>query len=197
VVLGKGAGIAGFGNAIYAGGGLNISNDGVVIAWNKPSGTPTYTAGTNTHLLSSPADKAVWALDNLQSGIHYTNGSNSGFIALADVEVCITCIPPKITSSAQKSVSNCKERTFQVKASGDPAPRFSISNAPTGVSIDAAGLITIAKTVSPVPHIFQITAENSLGSDTQDFTLTVRECATSFKGNIIVRGGGSLIIGKP
>jgi len=191
VVLGNGAGIA---DAIYAG-GLTISNDGVVIAWDKPSGTPTYTAGTKTNLASEPADKAVWALDNLQSGIRYINGSNSGFIALADVEVVI---PPRITTT-KKSVSNCKDRTFQVQASGTQPITFSLDGTePAGVSIDAAGLITIAKTVAIGEHTFTLTAGNSVLPDaTQDFTLTVRECATSFKGNIIVRGGGSLIIGKP
>ena len=149
--------------------------------------TETSAAGNNAFVNSTQYSITIRAVNSAGNSV-----ASSGINATP-------LVAPSITSAAKKSVSNCKERTFQVQASGTQPITFSISGQPAGVSIDADGLITIAKTVSPgTPHTFTITATNGIDPDaTQDFTLTVRECATSFKGNIIVRGGGSLIIGKP
>ena len=103
---------------------------------------------------------------------------------------------PSITSQNKKSVTNCKGGSFQVQASGTTPIAYSITGAPAGVSIDAAtGKITIPKDVPIGEHTFTLTAGNGVGSDTQDFTLTVRKCVTSIKGDVIINGG-TLIIGK-
>jgi len=63
--------------------GCNVSN-GITLAWNKPSGTPTYTAFTNNDITLQPETAtAVWRINEAgKAGIDYTNGENTGFIAL-------------------------------------------------------------------------------------------------------------------
>ena len=103
---------------------------------------------------------------------------------------------PSITSQNKKSVTNCKGGSFQVQASGTTPITYSITGAPAGVEIDGTtGKITIPKDVPIGEHTFTLTAGNGVGSDTQDFTLTVRKCVTHIKGDVIVNGG-TLIIGK-
>jgi len=223
VVINSGTIIHNSGNFRNAYGGTILTiPPGVTPPWTDPSGTGTESAGNLVTVTGGTGGgyyavtSAVNIAATIPSGQQFVNWTASGvtlaspndattsFIMPVDA-VTITAnfaaLPtaPSITSAAKKSVSNCKDRTFQVKASGTQPITFSISGQPAGVSIDAASeLITIAKTVSPVPHTFQFTiiAENSVGSDTQDFTLTVRECVTHIKGDVTVRGGGSLIIGK-
>lgn len=63
--------------------------------------------------------------------------------------------------------------TYDVDASGDPAPTFSLDNPPTGMTIDAnAGVITWTP---DTPGAFDIIvhASNSVGTATENFTITV------------------------
>ena len=55
-------------------------NNAVIIAWNRPSGTLNYTAGTNTNLTVSAGASASWANQGGVMGISYRNGSNTGWI---------------------------------------------------------------------------------------------------------------------
>jgi len=62
-------------------------SNAVIIAWNRPSGTLNYTAGSNTHLTVSSGATATWANQGGVSGeaglgISYRNGSNTGWLRL-------------------------------------------------------------------------------------------------------------------
>ena len=65
-------------NAFTAPGG-----NGIVIAWDKPAGKPTYSAGTATNLEFLPSTATViWDKVGNNNGIRYTNGINTGFLQL-------------------------------------------------------------------------------------------------------------------
>jgi hypothetical protein len=55
-------------------------NNAVIIAWNRPAGTPNYTPGSSTDLTVSSGATAVWANQGSLLGISYANGSNRGWI---------------------------------------------------------------------------------------------------------------------
>ena len=76
-------------------GGVSFTPTGnsITVAWNKAAGTTTYTAGTSTNIYKFPATAtAVWAMQGSESGISVTNGTNTGFIPIADVTIGTTGI---------------------------------------------------------------------------------------------------------
>ena len=79
VVAGTGANIAAVVSGTH---NLNRAapSNAVVIAWNRPSGTLNYTAGTNTNLTLSQGATATWANQGGVLGVSYTNGANRGWI---------------------------------------------------------------------------------------------------------------------
>ena len=89
-VGGYGTDIVGYINIIYMrnSGVPSISGSAVVCAWNKNAGNTDYAAGTSNDLTVSPAGATVkWAKNGAQSGISYTNGSNTGFFPISGVTV--------------------------------------------------------------------------------------------------------------
>jgi len=73
---------------------LNSASPGnaVIIAWNRPSGTLNYTAGSSTHLTVSAGGTASWANQGGSPGISYANGTNTGWIKQ------LTALPIEIVS---------------------------------------------------------------------------------------------------
>jgi uncharacterized repeat protein (TIGR02543 family) len=68
--------------------GLTISGDTAIIAWNKGAGKTSYTAGTKEDLDHIPEGlSVVWAENDDNYGITYTNGNNSGFYYVKGVVV--------------------------------------------------------------------------------------------------------------
>ena len=89
-VGGYGTDIVGYINIIYMrnSGVPSIGGSAVVCAWNKNAGNTNYAAGTSNDLTVSPAGATVkWAKNGAQSGISYTNGSNTGFFPISGVTV--------------------------------------------------------------------------------------------------------------
>ena len=80
-----------------------------------------------------------------------------------------------ITSASGTSAHNGTASTFQVKTTGaPPASTFSLTGAPSGVTIDNTGLISIASTTVAGNHSFTVNASNGFGTPfTQTFTLEV------------------------
>ena len=67
---------------------VTLGGDGLVIWWNTANGIGTYTKNSSTYLGKEPgAAAAVWDNVNGSGGISYTNGSNTGFIAIDGVTV--------------------------------------------------------------------------------------------------------------
>ena len=74
---------------VISGGSFTTEENGVIIAWNKPAeGIPTYTEGEYTALTKIPNHAtAAWDKVGGNSGIAYTNGANTGFLAIDGVTV--------------------------------------------------------------------------------------------------------------
>ncbi len=86
--------------------------------------------------------------------------------------------PPVITSASSTAFVVNTAGSFQVVATGSPAPTFSITagTLPASVAtLNAAGLLTAApaSSTSGSPFSFTITATNSAGTNNQSFTLSV------------------------
>jgi len=65
-----------------------IGGSAVVCAWIKPSGTPTYDEDASTSLTVLPSGaSATWGYSGSATGIHYKNGTNTGFFMIDDVTV--------------------------------------------------------------------------------------------------------------
>ena len=73
---------------VINGDNINRLNNAVIVAWNEAAGIKTYEAGTNNDIFIFPAAAtAVWAKQDSDSGISVENGSNTGFIPIAEVTV--------------------------------------------------------------------------------------------------------------
>ncbi|MDR2732206.1 MAG: hypothetical protein LBB36_03205, partial [Fibromonadaceae bacterium] len=64
--------------------------NGIIIAWNKPTGTIEYLLGSTTNIVTNPITPtdgitAVWAYNEGKSGIAYANGTNTGFIEISGI----------------------------------------------------------------------------------------------------------------
>gem|GEM_PF-2190189 len=88
---------------------------------------------------------------------------------------------PTITSANNTTVASSAGGTFQVTATGAAPITFSLSGAPSGVSLNSSsGLMTIAASVSADIYTFTITAANGINPNaTQSFTLTVTTESTT------------------
>ncbi len=89
--------------------------------------------------------------------------------------------PPTFTSAASKSFTFGTPGLFNVTASGVPAPTFSASGLPSGVSLSTAGALTSTATAAASVYHFNITATNGIAPDAiQAFTLTIQGGAPQF-----------------
>ncbi|MCL2662585.1 MAG: putative Ig domain-containing protein [Oscillospiraceae bacterium] len=154
-----------------AGVSINSANGLMTIDATTPSGTYTYT-------------------------ITVSNGVSPDATQTFNLTVTLAPVAPAVTSSNNKSVVNGTGGSFQVAATGTTPITYSISGAPTGVSIDSSsGIITIAGTVPVGTYPFTITANNTAGTANQTFTLTVTEAPvaptiTSANNANVVSGTG-------
>lgn len=99
---------------------------------------------------------------------HFNNGN-------AGTGICP--LIPEITSTAPISVSIGETYNYQVEATGDPVPTFSLTTFPTGMQIDAnTGLITWTpqQADAGVSNV-TVRASNSQGNDDQPFSITVSQ----------------------
>ncbi len=103
-------------------------------------------------------------------------------------------VAPVITSGAPTAATVDTAYSFQVTASGNPAPTFTISSGtlPTGLTMDANGLITGTPTAAGV-FIFAITASNGTNPDaTTTYTINV---ASAGLANTGANGTAPLVFG--
>lgn len=85
------------------------------------------------------------------------------------------CVTPTITSTPVVQVSVNQPYTYDVDASGSPAPTFALLTNPAGMTIDpVSGIISWTPNSSQVGfHAVEVEASNSSGTDTQSFTVEV------------------------
>ncbi|MGO9582431.1 MAG: hypothetical protein ACLP36_06445 [Acidimicrobiales bacterium] len=105
---------------------------------------------------------------------------------------------PIFTSAASDSVPAGASGTFTfpVSATGTPTPAFSVSGAPSGVSLtnttSLTGTATLSGTgVAPGVHTFTIDATNSVATTAQSFTLTV---LTTIVQSVASESGSTTIV---
>jgi lysophospholipase L1-like esterase len=167
---------------------------------------PTTSAnGLNTtqynNLLQQMADNRIAAgddivivdmegvLDYSQDMYDYLHPNAAGYQKLADAwfTPLDTILPvcngaPLITSSPITTTTVGNLYTYDVNASGSPAPTYSLTNSPAGMTIDpSTGLI---QWTPDNTGTFNVTVEaiNSAGSDSQSYTLEVMQaqaCTTN------------------
>jgi hypothetical protein len=82
---------------------------------------------------------------------------------------------PEITSTPETSIKVGEQYTYDVEATGDPAPKFSLTKSPDGMTIDpTTGLIEWTPTNEQLGgNSVTIEAINTAGIDTQTFTIEV------------------------
>gem|GEM_PF-4081043 len=82
-----------FGSVISHGIVQPASSNAIIVAWDNEAGTTTYEAGTSDDIyIISDETTAVWAKQGSNSGISVANGTNIGFIPIADVTIGTTGI---------------------------------------------------------------------------------------------------------
>jgi len=84
---------------------------------------------------------------------------------------------PTITSASNATMPFGAADTFSVTATGLPAATFTLSGAPSGVTIDSiSGIMAIGSTTAAGAHTFDIIAANGEAPNyTQSFTLTITQ----------------------
>ncbi len=92
---------------------------------------------------------------------------------------------PAITSANSTSVYAGQAGTFQVNTTGSPAPIYSLTGAPSWVTINSSGLLSFATSrptiSSSTPYTFTINASNGVAPNAQQsFTVTDTVAAPSF-----------------
>ena len=94
-------------------------------------------------------------------------------------------IAPTITSSPDTTAVVDQLYDYDVDATGDPTPTYSLDTHPTGMTINpTSGLIEWTPTIGQVGlHPIKVNASNSKGWDTQSFSIEVFESAVHGDAN--------------
>ncbi len=95
---------------------------------------------------------------------------------------------PLITSTPVTAATIDQPYTYDVEATGDPVPTYALTTAPAGMAIDgASGVISWTPgAVGDFPVVVE--ANNTEGTDTQSFTVTVSGVAPAFTSTPITTG---------
>ena len=109
----------------------------------------------------------------LTDGLNETNFAGRCFDNI-DLQAAVSFgIAPEITSTAVISGTTWVDYAYDVQATGNPNPTFSLVTAPAGMTIDSAtGLISWLPTASG-NYPVTVQAGNQHGSDTQSFMLNI------------------------
>lgn len=141
-----------------------------------------------------PLDTVRWFTD----GLNEVNFSGRCFDNLLVEKPAAGETPPAIASTPVTQGAVGQAYAYDVQASGNPAPTFSLPVAPAGMTIDAAsGLIAWLPTEA---GDFPVTVEasNAAGTDSQSFTISVVPEPTFTCAQIprIMPLGDSITVGK-
>ena len=160
--------------AAAGGGGTDITatnyRTSVAGPTTDPAASTNFTAAFSG--LTTPQINGNWTL-RIRDGA----GGDTGSVTAAALTLTIAVpTPPTITSANSTTFTVGVADSFQVTATGSPAPTYSVSGAlPTGVTFSSSGLLSgtpAGGTAGTYPLV--ITATNGTAPDaTQNFTLTV------------------------
>ena len=124
---------------------------------------------TNSGALTGTAT----APGTFSSTITASNGVGTPATQPFTLNVIAAPVAPHITSAPDTSFTDGVDGSFTVTATGNPAPTFTETGAPSGVTLTTGGLLSGTPTATGTFTIM-ITAANGVSpDDTQSFTLTV------------------------
>ncbi len=116
------------------------------------------------------------------------NGIGNSVTQRFDITVEAGANDPMITSTPVTTADLFVLYTYDVEATGDPAPTFALTTFPTGMTIDpVTGLIEWTPDDAGDFDVV-VEATNSYGTDTQPFTIEVEGTAPSFTSTPITDG---------
>jgi hypothetical protein len=192
-VFAYGNAITGTDNVVRAGGTYTSNNPGVVVAWDHTAYPGPFIAKDVDGLIVEPAGAtAEWAIVGSQTGISYSNGSNSGFFPLP----AATVLPLVITTPATLPNGTVGTAYSQTLAATSATPITSwelyTGALPSGLSLQA-GSSTISGTPTAAGTFsFTIKASNSIGSNMKAFTITINpEPASTYAVTVSSAGTGA------
>ena len=157
-----------------------VSSGGAVGVYDISSGTLPAGLGINTSsgaITGTPSGPAGTSNVTLR-GSNCLDGALSGQSSTRNIAITINTpsSAPAITSPASANFTEQSAGTFNVTASGSPAPTFSASGVrPSGVTLSSSGVLSGTPALgSAGSYPLTITASNGVAPDaTQNFTLTV------------------------
>ncbi|MCL2048772.1 MAG: glycoside hydrolase family 9 protein [Defluviitaleaceae bacterium] len=108
---------------------------------------------------------------------HYRKNPTHTPVPLSEIPgnfrtLVVTPTPPTITSANNLTVAQGTARTMSITASGSTPITYTLTGAPSGVTI-SGNTLNIAASVASGSHTFTINATNAHGSATQSFTLNI------------------------
>ncbi|MGB9714852.1 MAG: LamG-like jellyroll fold domain-containing protein, partial [Thermodesulfovibrionales bacterium] len=106
----------------------------------------------------------------------YGKMADKWFNALSSFLPVCGDIAPMITSTPDYMIALGQTYTYDVNSTGNPAPTYSLATAPLGMNINSStGLIEWTPTSYGTFNVV-VEATNSVGTDTQSFTIQVLSC---------------------
>jgi Putative Ig domain/Matrixin len=147
--------------------GVNLSSSGLLTSTAlTPGGTYNFTITATNGVAPDATESFTLTVDQ---AVHFTSKSSTGF-----------------------TVGNLG--SYQVTASGSPAPTFAVTGGtlPSTVNLSSTGLLSGTPTDAGT-YNFTITATSSAGTATQNFTLTVSaQSAINISGNTVTQNGNNI-----
>jgi hypothetical protein len=159
---------------VYVLGGLNTSGAAQTTVQAYHPTTNTWT--TETALPVALSDEA--AVTDSQGSVEVLGGKNAQHSSVSSVYVTQSVgtgnVAPVIATPANTTAVIGAQFTDAINAFGLPAPTFSLTAAPTGMTIDSAsGLISWTPTSGQLgAQTVTVQATNASGTDTKTFTVT-------------------------
>ena len=197
LVCGYGTEVLGVNNVINVSSGTpTIGGSAVVCAWNKAAGHTEYTAGTSNDLAVNPSTASVeWVKVSSYHGIHYANGSNTGFLSIDDVTVTAAtgaALTPTTVNYVKNSGNDVvltvdlagytpqsiKNGSYTLQAGTD----FIINNSTT-VTLKAAYLNTLAVGAHTLTFTFSGGTSPTLNVNVTGTGVTLTPTAVTFNMN--------------
>jgi PKD repeat protein len=105
--------------------------------------------------------------------VRASNGVSPAATQSFTINVPIVYAPPAITSSPVAASTTGAAYTYQAVASGWPAPAFSLTTAPTGMTINSTSGLVNWTPAAAGTYSVTVRASNTLGNADQSFQLTV------------------------
>jgi len=151
------------------------------------TGGLTFKKGPTSSTINSPNQGAV---GNPSGGFNFTS------MSIVWTPAAVTT-PPTITSGAPTATGTVGTAySFQVTASGNPAPTFSATGLPTGLSISTNGLISGIPSAAGTFSSVAIAAANGVAPNaTQAYTITINPAALVNIGSARIEGSNLVLSG--